>query len=72
MKMVYVNKCKENRGNLYLTVDKVYDVVGTNNLSYSERVIILTNDNNQRLQLPLSWFISVEEYRDKKLNKILR
>ncbi len=66
MKMLCIdNKTLSSSVYAYLTINKIYEVhfIDTD-------WIFITNDVGKDLYVPREWFLPLEEYRDKKLEKL--
>lgn len=72
MKVVCINNGEMDGAmetSVNLTIGKVYDVIG--NVTYEDSVFPIINDIGKKGTYYNGRFESLEEYRSKKLNKIL-
>ena len=72
MKVVCINNTEMDSAmetSVNLTIGKVYDVIG--NVTYEDSVFPIINDIGKKVTYYNGRFESLEEYRSKKLNKIL-
>jgi hypothetical protein len=60
-------KCINNKGWLYLTLDKIYEVI---NISTNDDYFIIDDYGDERW-FPKKWFKLLSEIRNKKIDKLL-